>query len=149
MRFGWKLFLLAIITLGVAACAPRFNPERAAQGFMDKGEQKIVKAIEESKGTPEQIAKAKAVIGRHKPAIVSDIKNMFDEHREVMLVVTSGAQTNDLLAREKSLHAAQERAARSIGKMHEELASSVGPSTWASASAQLRQQAEHYFKRKD
>jgi len=68
--------------------------------------------------------------------------------QELMLAVTSGRDSATLLKLDADQNRVQELALRTIGGMHEELASAVGPEKWKSASAELEEKYSRYFKPK-
>jgi len=53
----------------------------------------------------------------------------------LMLALTSGNDSATLLRLEADQHKVQDQALRTIGIMHEELASAVGPEKWKGTSA--------------
>jgi len=65
-----------------------------------------------------------------------------------MLALTSGNDSATLLRLEADQHKVQDQALRTIGIMHEELASAVGPEKWKGTSAQLEEKYSRYFRPK-
>lgn len=143
----YTLWLLAAGMMLLAGCAIHRTPEHYAQSFFKDGRESIIKALKKQDATPAQLDQARAILDRNEPAVTADIAAFFRTQQDVILGVTSGKDTDQLLALETKMHEANDVALRSIGKMHEELHAAVGDKIWSGATAQMEQKMSRYIKR--
>jgi hypothetical protein len=143
-RTGFVLFTVLLATL--SACAPRFDPDRSAQRFFDKGRTQILTALEDQKATPAQLEQARAILDRYGQTVPKEVAAMFRDHKELLREITSGKDSSTLLAQEDKFHTSHVVAVRGIGRMHEELESTVGKPLWSAASADMQQRMARYFR---
>lgn len=128
--------LLAGVALATGAgCAFNKKPEDHAQFFFNKGKENIVTALKKVDADDEQLNKARAILERSEKAVVNDIRDVLHNQRNLFKAVAMGKPQDALLTLESELHRAHERAARSIGKMHEDIGGAVGANTWKAATA--------------
>jgi hypothetical protein len=146
MKRASTLTLLALLIAALSACAPRFDPDRSAQRFFDKGRDQILRSLEERNATPAQLDQARAVLERHNPAVPKEIAAMFREHRALLREITGGKDSSTLLAQEGRFHERHVAAVRSIGRMHEEIESAVGKPLWSAAAADMQERMARYFR---
>ncbi len=138
--------LLSLFFLAATACSFHKKPDEQAQSFFDKGKHEILKSLKEAEATPAQLAQAEAVLGRNEKTVVENIGKLFQQQRLMIIGVTSGKNTNALLALDQDLHKVHEDAVRSVGKMHEELETAVGPKVWTLATMRMEEKAARYLK---
>lgn len=142
-----RLCGLFVIFVSLTACGGMHrNPDSHAQRFFDQGERHIVKALKAEDASDTAVANAKAVIAKHEPAVVPKIAAYLRDRRALMLAITSGKDTDALLASERKAQASHEAALRSIGAMHGALAESVGAQTWSAASKRMEDKMAKHFK---
>jgi len=141
------LLLLALTGLSLAACAPRApDPDRFAAKFFEHGKESILDAMKDQKVSESQLATARGIIDRHEPNARREMAAAVRAQQALMLALTSGNDSATLLRLEADQHKVQDQALRTIGIMHEELASAVGPEKWKGTSAQLEEKYSRYFK---
>ena len=143
------LLLLALAGLSLAACAPRApDPDRFAAKFFEHGKESILDAMKDQKVSESQLAAARGIIDRHEPNARREMAAAVRAQQALMLALTSGNDSATLLRLEADQHKVQDQALRTIGIMHEELASAVGPEKWKGTSARLEEKYSRYFKPK-
>ena len=143
------LLLLALAGLSVAACAPHApDPDRFAEKFFEHGKESILDAMKDQKVGESQLAAARGIIDRHEPNARREIAAAMRAQQALMLALSSGNDSATLLKLEADQHKVQDQALRTIGRMHEELATAVGPEKWKGTSAQLEEKYSRYFKPK-
>jgi len=141
------LLLLALAGLSLAACAPRApDPDHFAEKFFEHGKESILDAMKDQKVSESQLAAARGIIDRHGPNARREMAAAVRAQQALMLALTSGNDSATLLRLEADQHKVQDQALRTIGIMHEELASAVGPEKWKGTSAQLEEKYSRYFK---
>lgn len=131
----------------LAGCAMHRTPEQFAHSFFEDGKESIIKALKKQDASPAQLDQARAILDRNEPTVTADLAVFFRSQQDVILGVTSGKDTEQLLALEGKMHEANDTALRGIGKMHEELHAAVGDKIWTGATAQMEQKMAHYLKR--
>ena len=129
-----------------AGCSFDKKPEDHAQHFFNKSKDHILSALKKAAATPEQLARANGVFDRTEKETVAHIGAMLEQQRNLFMAVAAGKTQPALLAIEETLHAAQVRAARDIGQMHEDIASAVGASTWTAAAAIMEEKMARQLK---
>ena len=143
------LLLLALAGLSLAACAPRAPvPDHFSEKFFEHGKESILDAMKDQKVGESQLAAARGILDRHEPNARREMAAAMRAQQELMLALTSGRDSATLLRLEADQHKVQDQALRTIGRMHEELASAVGPEKWKGTSAQLEEKYSRYFKPK-
>jgi len=93
-----------------------------------------------------QLAAARGILDRYEPNAKREMATAMRGQQELMLALSSGRDSATLLRLEAGQHRAQDQALRTIGRMHEELASAVGPEKWKGTSAQLEEKYSRYFR---
>ena len=142
-----QLSALVVVVVALTACGSMYrNPDSHAQRFFDKGERHIVKALKAEDVSDTAVANAKTVIAKHEPEVVPKIAAYLRDRRALMLAITSGKDTEALLASERKTQASHEAALRSIGAMHAALAENVGAQTWSAASKRMEDKMAKHFK---
>jgi hypothetical protein len=143
------LLLLALAGLSLAACAPRApDPDNFAEKFFEHGKDSILDAMKDQKVGETQLATARGIIDRFEPNARRDMAVAMRAQQALMMALSSGSDSAALLKLEADQHQAQDQALRTIGRMHEELATAVGPEKWKGTSAQLEKKYSRYFKPK-
>jgi len=141
------LLLLALAGLSLAACAPRApDPDHFSAKFFEHGKESILDAMKDQKVGESQLAAARGILDRYQPNAQSEMAAAVRAQQELMLALTSGRDSATLLKLEADQHRVQDQALRTIGRMHEELASAVGPEKWKGTSAQLEEKYSRYFR---
>jgi len=141
------LLLLALAGLSLAACAPRApDPDRFATKFFDHGKETILDVLKDQKASEVQIKAASGILERYEKTAPADIAAAMRAQQELMLALTSGSDSATLLKLEANQNPLQHKALRTIGSMHEELASAVGADTWKATSAKLEEKYGRFFK---
>ena len=141
------LLLLALAGLSLAACAPRApDPDRFASKFFDQGKDAILDSLKDQKVSEPQLKAATSILERYQKTAPADIAAAMRAQQELMLALTSGRDSATLLKLEATQNPAQQKALRTIGSMHEELASAVGSDNWKAASARLEEKYGRFFK---
>jgi len=141
------LLLLALAGLSLAACAPHApDPDRFAAKFFDQGKDAILDSLKDQKVGEPQLKAASSILERYEKTAPADIAAAMRAQQELMLALTSGRDAATLLRLEASQNPAQQKALRTIGSMHEELASAVGSDTWKATSAKLEEKYGRFFK---
>ena len=141
------LLLLALAGLSLAACAPRApDPDHFSEKFFEHGKESILDAMKDQKVGESQLASACGILDRYQPNAQSEVAAAVRAQQELMLALTSGRDSATLLKLEADQHRVQDQALRTIGRMHEELASAVGPEKWKGTSAQLEEKYSRYFR---
>lgn len=146
MKRVTALALLALSIAALSACAPRFDPERSAQRFFDKGRDQILRSLEEKDASPAQLEQARAILERHNRTVPPEIAAMFREHKTLLRAITAGKDSSTLLAQEERFHERHVAAVKGIGRMHEEIESAVGKPLWSAASADMQERMARYFR---
>jgi len=140
------LLLLALAGLSLAACAPHApNPDRFAEKFFEHGKETIIDAIKEQKVGEAQLTAARGILDRHETNAKREIAAAMRAHQELMKALTSGRDSAALLKLDADQNRAQEKVLRTVGGLHEELASAVGADQWKEISAQLEKKYGRYF----
>jgi len=141
------LLLLALTGLSLAACAPRApDPDRFAAKFFEHGKATILDTMKDQKASESQLKTARGIIDRYESNAQREIASAMRAQQELMLALTSGRDSATLLKLEADQNQVQDQVLRTIGHMHEELASAVGPEKWKGTSAQLEAKYSRYFK---
>ncbi len=141
------LLLLALTGLSLAACAPRApDPDRFAEKFFEHGKESILDAMKDQKVGEPQLAAARGILDRHEPEARREMASAMRAQQELMLALSSGRDSATLLRLEADQHKVRDQALRTIGRMHEELASAVGPENWKGTSARLEEKYSRYFR---
>lgn len=141
------LLLLALAGLSLAACAPRApDPDRFAAKFFDQGKDAILDSLKDQKVSEPQLKAASSILERYQKTAPADIAAAMRAQQELMLALTSGRDSATLLKLDANQTPAQQKALRTIGAMHEELASAVGGDTWKATSARLEEKYGRFFK---
>jgi len=141
------LLLLALAGLSLAACAPRApDPDRFAAKFFEHGKESILDALKDQKVSESQLAAARGILDRHEPNAQREMAAAMRAQQALMLALSSGRDAATLFRLEADQHQVQDQVLRTIGSMHEELASAVGPEKWKGVSAQLEKKYSRYFK---
>lgn len=141
------LLLLALAGLSLAACAPRApDPDRFAEKFFDHGKETIIDAIKEQNVSEAQLTAARSIFDRHESSAKREIAAAMRAQQELMLALTSGRDTASLHKLDTDQNKAQEQVLRTVGSLHEELASAVGSDRWKAISTQLEKKYRQYFK---
>ena len=141
------LLLLLLSGLSLAACAPRApDPERFAEKFFEHGKKSILHAMKDQEVSESQLASARGVLDRYQPDAQREIASVVRAQQALMLALSSGGDSATLLKLEAGQNQVQNQALRTIGRMHEELASAVGPEKWQGTSAKLEKKHGRYFK---
>jgi len=140
------LRLMAVAALALlAACSFRMDPDKHAHKFFDEGRDMILSSLKKQDLPEAQIKGARAVLDRHEAAITGEIAGVFRQQRSLFRGITSGQGSEQLVQLESALHKSNEQAVRSIGRMHEELATTVGEPAWKAATADMsRRMARHF-----
>lgn len=132
------LTLMAVVLLAaLSACTWRPDPDRHARQFFEEGREMIVKALRRQDASDEQMRAARAVLTRYEATLPGEIALVMRRQRELFRGVVTGADSATLVRLEGELHQVQAGAARSIGRMHEEIGAAVGETVWTGARAQL------------
>lgn len=143
------LLLLALTGLTLAACAPRApDPDRFAVKFFEHGKDTILDVLKDQKVDDAQLKAARGILDRYEPTARREVAAAMRAQQELMLGVASGRDSAALLKLEADQNRVQDQALRTIGRMHEELASAVGAGKWNGASAQLEARHSRYFRPK-
>lgn len=143
------LLLLALTGLALAACAPRApDPDRFAAKFFEHGKESIIDAMKDQEVGKSQLAAARGILDRYQPEAQRDLAAAMRAQQELMLALSTGGDSATLLRLEAGQNKVQDQALRTIGRMHEELASAVGPEKWKGTSAELEEKYGRYFKPK-
>ena len=141
------LLLLVLGGLSLAACAPRApDPDHFAAKFFEHGKESILHAMKDQKVSETQLASARGILDRYEPNAQREMATAMRAQQELLLALTSGRDSVTLLKLEADQNQAQNQALRTIGRMHEELASAVGPEKWQGTSAKLEKKHGRYFK---
>jgi hypothetical protein len=141
------LLLLALTGLSLAACAPRApDPDRFAAKFFEHGKESILDVLKDQKVSESQLAAARGILDRYEPNAQREMAAAVRAQQELMLALSSGRDSATLLKLEADQNQAQDQALRTIGRMHEELASAVGPEKWKGTSAELEEKYSRYFR---
>lgn len=141
------LLLLALVGLSLAACAPRApDPDRFAAKFFEHGKETILHAMKDQKVSESQLTTARGILDRYEPGAQREMAAAMRAQQELMLALTSGRDSATLLKLEADQNRVQDQVLRTIGRMHEELASAVGAEKWKGTSAQLEEKYSRYFR---
>ena len=141
------LLLLALTGLSLAACAPRApDPDRFAVKFFEHGRDTLLDVLKDQKVGAEKLKVATGILDRYEKDTEKNIAAAMRAQQELMLALTSGRDSATLLKLEADQARVREQALRGIGRMHEELASTVGDQAWQGASAQLEKKYSRFFK---
>jgi hypothetical protein len=141
------LLLLALTGLSLVACAPRApDPDRFATKFIEHGKKSILDAMKDQKVSELQLTTARGILDRYEPNAQREVASAMRAQQELMLALTSGRDSATLLKLEADQNRVQDQALRTIGHMHEELASAVGPEKWKGISTRLEEKYSRYFK---
>ena len=141
------LLLLALAGLSLAACAPRApDPDRFAEKFFEHGKDSILDAMKDQKVSESQLAAARGIIDRHQPGAQREMAAAMRAQQELMLALSSGRDSATLLKLESDQNKVRDQVLRTIGRMHEELASAVGTEKWQGTSAELEKKYSRYFR---
>jgi len=141
------LLLLALTGLSLAACAPHApDPDRFAVKFIEHGKQSILDAMKGQKVSEQQLTTARGILDRYEPSAKREMASAMRAQQALMLALTSGRDSATLLKLEADQNRVQDQVLHTIGQMHEELASAVGPEKWKGTSAQLEEKYSRYFK---
>jgi len=141
------LLFMALTGLSLIACAPRApDPDRFAAKFIEHGKKSILDVMKDQKVSELQLTTARGILDRYEPNAQREMASAMRAQQELMLALTSGRDTAALLKLEADQNRAQDQVLRTIGQMHEELASAVGPEKWKGTSSQLEKKYSHYFK---
>lgn len=140
------LRLLAVASVALlAACTFRMDPDKHAQKFFDEGRDMILSSLKKQDVDEARLKSARAVLDRHETAITGEVAGVFRHQRQLFRGITTGQGAEQLVALESELHKNHEQTVRSIGRMHEELAATVGDQTWKAAMADMdRRMARHF-----
>jgi len=143
------LMLLALTGLTLAACAPRApDPDRFAVKFFEHGKDAILDVLKDQKVDDARLKVARGILDRYEPTARREVAAAMRAQQDLMLGVASGRDSAALLKLETDQNRVQDQALRTIGRMHEELASAVGTEKWNGASAQLEARHSRYFRPK-
>jgi siroheme synthase (precorrin-2 oxidase/ferrochelatase) len=142
-----SLALLWLLVAVIGACAPRFDPDSFAQRFFDHGRKTILAAVEDQNLAPAQHEQASQILDKYERTTVAEIAAVLRSHQDLMLAIGAGGNSGTLANREQELHRRQEQALRSLGRMHEELETSLGPGPWKAVTVQMEQKMSRYFRR--
>ena len=127
--------LLVFLAVVLAACAPRApDPDRFAAKFFDHGKDAILDSLRDQKASDAQLNDAQNILARYERTAPGDIAAAIRAHQKLMMALSSGSDTATLLKLESERNPAQLKALRTIGNMHEEIATAVGARTWAAAT---------------
>ena len=141
------LLLLALAGLSLAACAPRApDPDRFAAKFFEHGKDSILDAMKDQKVGDSQLAAARGILDRYEPNAQREMAAAMRAQQALMLALSSGRDSATLLKLEADQNQVQDQVLRTIGNMHEELATAVGPEKWRGTSAQLEEKYSRYFR---
>jgi hypothetical protein len=141
------LLLLALTGLSLAACAPRApDPDRFAAKFFEHGKESILEAMKDQKVSESQLAAARGILNRYEPNAQREMAAAMRAQQELMLALSSGHDSATLLKFEADQNRVQDQVLRTIGGMHEELASAVGPEKWKGTSTRLEEKYSRYFR---
>jgi len=141
-----KIFrILAVSAVALlAACTFRMDPDKHAHKFFDEGRDMILASLKKQNLPEAQLKDARAVLDRHEASITGDIAGVFRQQRTLFRGITTGQGADRLVSLEADLHKVNEQAVRNIGRMHEELATTVGDQAWKAATADMdRRMARH------
>jgi hypothetical protein len=143
------LLLLAVAGLSLAACAPHApDPDRFAVKFFEHGKDTILDALKDQKVDDTQLKAAQGILDRYEPIARREVAAAMRAQQELMLAVASGRDSATLSKLGTDQNQTQDQALRTIGRMHEELASAVGTEKWKGASAQLEAKHSRFFRPK-
>ncbi len=143
------LMLLAVAGLALAACAPHApDPDRFAVKFFEHGKDTILDVLKDQKVDDAQLKAAQGILDRYEPTARREVAAAMHAQQELMLAVASGRDSATLSKLGADQNQTQDQALRTIGRMHEELASAVGAEKWKGASAQLEAKHSRYFRPK-
>ena len=141
------LLLVTLAGLALAACAPHApDPDRFAVNFFEHGKDSILDALKDQKVTEPQLKAATGVLDRVEKDAEREMAVAFRAQQDLMLALASGRDSATLLKLNAEQNRTQEQALHTIGRMHEELESAVGPAAWKGASAHLEKKYSRYFK---
>lgn len=141
------LVLLALAGLSLAACAPRApDPDRFATKFFEHGKDTLLDVLKDQNVGEEKLKAATDILNRYEKDTEHNIAAAMRAQQELMLALTSGRNSATLLKLEADQARVREQALRGIGRMHEELESTVGDQAWKGASTQLEKKYSRFFK---
>ncbi len=137
--------IAVVLMVAVSACTWRPDPDEHARDFFDEGHEMIIKALKKQDATDPQLKAAEAVLAKYQPTLPGEIATVMRKQRDLFRAVATGQDSATLTRREAELHQAHEGTVRTIGRMHEEIGTAVGATTWKGAQAQLdKRWAKHF-----
>lgn len=137
--------LTVVLLVAVSACTWRPDPDEHARKFFDEGQEMIIKALKKQDATDQQLQAAEAVLAKYQPTLPGELATVMRRQRDLFRAVATGQDSATLARLETELHQAHERTVRTIGRMHEEIGTAVGATTWKGAQAQLdKRWAKHF-----
>lgn len=143
MKFRYLIAVLLVVA--VSACTWRPDPDRHARQFFEEGQEMIIKALKKQDATDPQLKAAEAVLAKYQPTLPGELAQVLRKQRDLFRAVATGQDSGTLARLEAELHQVHEGTVRSIGRMHEEIGSAVGATTWKGAQAQLdKRWAKHF-----
>lgn len=143
----YRHLIAVALTVVVSACAWHPDPDRHARRFFEEGQETIIKALKKQDATDQQLAAAEAVLAKYQPTVPGELATVMRRQRDLFRAVATGQDSATLARLETELHQAHEGTVRTIGRMHEEIGSAVGATTWKGAQAQLDKRWAKHFDR--
>lgn len=140
-----RISALLLVAL-LSACTWHTDSDKHAHKFFDEGKDMILSALKRQDASETQLKDARAILERHEQTVPNEIAGVFRKQRALFRGITSGQNSEQLLALETELHRTNEQTLRSIGRMHEELAVAVKERTWKAAMADLDSRMSRHFR---
>lgn len=141
-----RMIVLVLFTSLLGACGWHASPEQHAQKFFNEGKGLILSTLKKQDSSEAQLAAARSILERHEKTVPGEIAAVLRQQRALLRGVTGGQGLEPLTGLEADLHRSQERAAHTIGRMHDELASAIGEPTWKATTAALDKRMARHFR---
>lgn len=140
------LFFLFLLAGSLTACVGPRNPEDHAQWFFGKGEKLIVKSLEKQDVPEAKVDEARKVINQHRSGVIKQLSSYIRSEHTLLEAIVGGKSADELMEKENALHQQHIAALNAIGKMHEELAGTVGKEKWMAASVQRQEKFKRHME---
>jgi len=141
-----SLFFLPLMLAFVAGCMGPKTSEDKAAWFYGKGEDMVIDSLKDQNASDAKVEAAQKVIDQYRKKVNVALGSYIKVHKAVMEAIIGGKTGADLVKAENKAHEEHVKVLTLMGKMHDELESTVGKEIWLAAAKQRQKKFNERFR---